>query len=218
MATAVGTVALIDAESITRLMRSLDVSGNGGGPWLPVHCLADRDGEIVTRDNPFATGRSIKMSTSVFARTTNTIAYANGDIVTDTPAGTSFVGGVPSLQPARAGSGWKLLQLRLRKNSPGVTGAIFRVHLFKAAPTGLALDNSPFVASGNAAYLGFSGDGTMTGMGDGAMALFGGLSIGSFAHRFGPTEENIYWLLEARGAYTPVSAENFELEMTVEYD
>lgn len=218
MPTAVGNVAIIDAESITRLMRSLDISGNGGGPWVPVHSLAGGDGEVLNRDNPIPAGRAIKHSVSSFARTTNTIAYANGDIITDTPTGSSFVAGVPSLQPARAGSGWKLLQMRLRKNSPGVTSATFRVHLFKTAPTSVALDNLPFAATGNAAYLGYSGDGVMTAMGDGGMALFGGLSIGSFAHRFEPAEDRIYWLLEARAAYTPVNAENFELELTVEHD
>lgn len=214
MATAVGTVALIDAESITRLMRSLDVSGNGGGPWVPVHCLSDRDGEVISKDNPLPASRAIKHSTSAFARTTNTIAYVSGDIVTDTPTGTSFVGGVPALQPARAGAGWKLDHLRLRKNSAGITGAVFRAHLFKAAPTAVALDNTVFAATGNAAYLGVTADGTMVGMGDGAQCA---LTM-ALVHRFGPTEDSIYWLLEARGAYTPVSAENFELEMVVEYD
>ena len=209
-----GTIALIDAESLTRLMRSIDESGTNSGPWSPVHALADRNANLIERDNPLSAFRTIKHSGSAFARPGNTTPYTSGDIITDAASGTSFSTAVPFVRPARAGAGFNVRMLRLKKTGAVVTNASFRVHLFKAAPTAIALDNAPFAATGNNNYLGVSSEGPMVSMGDGAQVT---LTI-TLSHRFGAIEDSIYWLLEARAGYTPVSAENFELEMISEYD
>jgi hypothetical protein len=146
--------------------------------------------------------------TANFNRPADTTAYAVGDLVANSTTAGSVAAMQLSAIRVAAGSGI-LRRLRLYKSSAGLTNAQFRAHLFSAAPTISAGDNAAIALSGVASYLG-PADITLTqAWTDGAWGatdmLFNDLQIKLASGQV------VWALLEARAAYTPVSAETFTL-------
>lgn len=157
-----------------------------------------------------------------FARPADTAAYAPGDLVANSAAAGS-VAPVEFIGAARAvGEAIRIERVRLRKSSPSLTEAVFRVHLFDMAPTVGVGDNAAFSASGVLAlsdidgHLGFI-DVTMV-----SAAAIGAKGVGIPAIGAGMTckteggmghETSVWALIEARAAYAPVSGETFYLTL-----
>ncbi len=109
-------------------------------------------------------------------------------------------------------------RLRLRKSAPGLTNAIFRIHLFRKSPVVSVGDNGVFNASGVLALSEIEGH---VGYADVTMdlaAAVGARGVGLPATGSGITceaagatghETSLWVLIEARGAYTPSSGEVF---------
>jgi hypothetical protein len=124
-----------------------------------------------------------------------------------------------SLQFDMAGA--RIPRVRLHKSGDTPTNAAFRVHLFKTAPgvPGNG-DNGAFAPASYAGYLGaFDVAAMIAGKADaGCVGI--GLPVtgqGSYLVLNQPKGGDvIYALLEARGAYTPVSAEVFTLSLELE--
>jgi len=145
---------------------------------------------------------------SSFIRPADTTAYASGDLVANSTTAGSVV-------PLDFGVLDGVVEgFRLRKTSAGVSGATFRLWLY-ALPITVAL---PTVVNGDNGVLsistlaGFVGRMTCASMEThAALAQAWGVLSPDDALRYFVGGQRLVGLLEARGAYTPVSAETFEI-------
>ncbi|MDQ4061175.1 MAG: hypothetical protein M3145_08750 [Pseudomonadota bacterium] len=139
-----------------------------------------------------------------FTRPADTLAYASGDLVANSTVAGSVVP-VPLAVALVTGGKGRIRRVRIRKSGTSVANASFRVHLWSVAPAVTGGDNAAFAANGAANYLG-AVDVTVTqALNDGAFGA-AATDIGFIA---AGGSLNLYALVEARAAYTPVSAESF---------
>lgn len=161
-------------------------------------------------------GRIVNISAN-FTRPADTTAYASGDLVANSVTAGSVVPMTFTNAARIAAGNFCVLRARVSKTTTGVTNAAFRVHLFTTSPTNPTNgDNGAFVPSQIASYLGYF-DITAMVAGTAGAAGQGGLAAGfgnSLAVALG-SGRDIYGLLEARGAYTPGSAEVFTTTLEI---
>lgn len=145
---------------------------------------------------------------SQFTRPADTTAYASGDLV----ANSTTAGSVSPLSWKIVGNAnpaaFRLTRVRMTKSGTTPTNANFRVHLYNATPTPANGDNGVWSTSGAAAYLGSIDVGSMKAFTDGCSDVGAASSGSELLCRF-PTGTTIFGLVEARAAYTPISAEVF---------
>lgn len=140
-------------------------------------------------------------------RPADTTAYAIGDLVADS----TTAGSVVPMQFAVAriaGASGMIRRMRLRKTGTAITGAVFRLHLYSAAPTPSNGDNGAWLTNGAATYIG-SIDVTMDKVFTDGASGNGVPTIGSEINFKTGSGTILYGLLEARGVYTPASGESF---------
>lgn len=159
---------------------------------------------------------SVIAASSTITRPSNTTAYASGDLV----ANSVTAGSVNALQFTTAarisGGNGRVTGARIQKTANGVSGAAFRLHLFTVVPTFTANgDNDPIsgnVVATDKGYLGYIDITAMVGFSDVAWGTGapdntrGGLDFVAVA-------QILYGVVEARGSYTPASAEVFTVSI-----
>lgn len=149
-----------------------------------------------------------------FTRPADTTAYASGDLVANNVTAGSVV--PISLAAARVNAGIVgIRRVRLKKSGTSVTNATFRVHLFGALPVPAVGDNTAISTTGAGAYLGACDIASMQAFTDGAVGVAVPLVGVDIMGAAGAGVKTLYALLEARGAYTPASAETFTLTAEV---
>lgn len=148
-----------------------------------------------------------------FTRPADTTAYASGDLV----ANSTTAGSVSPLTLITGnnitGGDQQVRRVRLRKTGTGVTNAAFRVHLYSSAPTVANGDNGAWSSTPAASWLGSLDVTIDKAFTDGAAGV-GAPAVGSeiaFS-----SAGSLYALVEARGAYTPASAEVFTVEAEIQ--
>jgi hypothetical protein len=158
--------------------------------------------------------RQLITPTSSFTRPADTTPYSSGDLVANSATAGSVV--APSFTGAKGYGGTSIIRrVRLRKSGTSVTSAAFRVHFFLADPTTVTNgDNGAFSVSGVADYLGAADVTIDQAFTDGAFGC-DPANAGSEITVDLATGLKVYWLLEARAAYTPASAEVFTLQPEV---
>lgn len=136
-----------------------------------------------------------------FTRPADTTAYASGDLV----ANSTTVGSVVPMTFSRCtrgpGSSAQIRRVMISKTGTSITNTTVRVHLFNVLPT-LATngDNGAItIATGAAGYLGQVDVIINQAFTDGA--------AGQLVTEINVNSLTLYGLLEARGAWTPASAE-----------
>lgn len=195
-------------------LRSKDL---GGGVQGAMSIPMDSAGApLFTPASPGAVGEVCVIAGSSFARPGDTTAYTSGDLVANS---TTVV--VPMVIPVariNGGSG-RVSRGRLTKSGLVVTNAIFRAHFYKTLPTPANGDNGVFSTD---QALGYVGSMTFDMTGANARVFTDGVKcisipdVGSFIiFDAGVSQQTIYALIEARGAYVPASAENFTLALEV---
>jgi hypothetical protein len=148
------------------------------------------------------------VSAPTFTRPADTTAYASGDLVANSTTAGSVV---PLAFTASqvANSSHQVRRVRIVKSGTSVTNASFRLHLYNASPTPANGDNGAWSTSQAANYLGAIDVTVDKAFTDGAAGQ-------------ATTEINargtVYGLLEARGAYTPASAETFTVRLELMQD
>ena len=149
-----------------------------------------------------------------FTRPSDTTAYASGDLVANSVTAGSV--DAVSIAVARASGGTgSIRRALLRKSGTGITNSIFRIHLYEADPSTVTNgDNGAWSTSGVADYLGAIDVVIDRAFTDGAAGEGVPLAGGEINFDLTGTA-NVYALLEARGAYTPASAEVFTIELEV---
>ena len=111
------------------------------------------------------------------------------------------------------GVGGLIYRVVLQKSSVSLTNAAFSVHLFSVSPTVANGDGGTWSPNNSANYIGHF-DVTMDrALSDGAVGAAG--PAAGAAVPFVPASGSIdlYALIEARGSYTPASAETFQLTL-----
>jgi hypothetical protein len=159
------------------------------------------------------TNRATKIAT--FTRPANTTQYASGDLVANNATAGSVV--VPHVAAARfPGGNGRVVGVQVTKSDVSVTSAAFRVHFFTAAPTVSAGDNAAFALTNGGAkgYIGHVDVTIDQALGDAAQ----GRAACDLQFDTAAPSADLYTLLEARGTYTPASAEAFTIELELERD
>lgn len=151
------------------------------------------------------------VKSNVITRPADTTVYAVGDLVANsTTAGSvtpfSLATVVNPINTFYTNSG-RIDRCRIRKTGVSVANASFRVHFYSAAPTVSNGDNGAWLSS-ITDYVGacdVTVDRVFTNGSEGT-----GLPLSGSGIVFSlPSGSTLYALVEARGAYTPVSAEQF---------
>jgi hypothetical protein len=157
-----------------------------------------------------------------FTRPADTTAYAVGDLIANSTAAASVA---LTFQAARMlGGNGRITGARAFKSNPSLTAAQMRLHLFRLKPVPTVGDNGVFnsgtalacnMALASLGYFDFTFDRAFS---DGAHAL-APPNVGA-QRIFGTptTSMDIFGLVEARAAYTPLSAETFTFILEVDRD
>lgn len=150
-------------------------------------------------------------ASATFTRPADTTAYASGDLV----ANSTTAGSVSPMSLTVVGirnGGFILRRVKVAKSGTSTTNALFRLHLYSAAPTIANGDNAAWSTSGVSDYLGAFDITVDRAFTDGACGI--GVPVSGFdVVRKVSGGQIIYGLLEARGAYPPASAEVFTITL-----
>lgn len=206
------SISVKDATGATQTINTLPAVGAAAtAAALPVTLASDQ--------SPVTIGNKSAIPSASFSRPADTTAYALGDLVANSTTAGSVVPMSLTVARVNAGTG-QILRARLSKSGTSVTNASFRVHLFKTAPATVTNgDNGAFSVSGVAAgYLGFADITTDQAFTDGCSGRAIPYTGAPILFQSGAAVQTIYALIEARGAYTPVSAETFTVELEVVQD
>jgi hypothetical protein len=144
---------------------------------------------------------------STLTRPADTTAYAFGDLVANSTTAGSVTPGTIAAASGNDVAG-RIKSARLITSSTSISSAMFRLHLFNSLPTVTNGDNGVWLPT-KAGYLGSFDITVDRQFSDGAVGL-GYPTLGD-SLAFTPVTGgvNLYYLLEARGAYTPTSAGTF---------
>ena len=157
---------------------------------------------------PQAVGAYLANPSANFNRPANTTAYASTQLVANnTSAGAVVPMSISA--PRISGGAIMLRRIKLKKSGTSLTNASFRVHFYTASPTVSNGDGGAWLTDNSATYCGAFDVTLDKAFTDGAVGT--GVPINGFEINIVPSGSNIYALIEARGAYTPVSAETFTL-------
>jgi hypothetical protein len=147
-----------------------------------------------------------RLPSASFTRPADTTAYASGDLMANSTTAGSVV--AMTFSPVTKGSGRsaQIRRVRVSKTGTSVTNASVRLHLYTTSSiTAANGDNGAWSTDKAANYVG-SVDVTIDkAMTDGA--------AGNATCEFNINSLSLYGLLEARGAYTPASAEVFTVTL-----
>lgn len=159
---------------------------------------------------------AIYVASASFSRPADTTQYAIGDLVANSTTAGSVVP-LPMVVTHAAGAGVKIGRARLLKGGTSFTSAAFRVHLYRDSPTPTNGDNGAWLTTVST-YLGYIDIAMSQTFSDDCIGL-GSPSIGDAIRCMPATaSRTIYALIEARGTYTPASAEEFTLTLECEAD
>jgi hypothetical protein len=185
---------------------------DGNGVLQTINTLSD--GLAASESHIGEVGGNTSVVGGSFNRLANATPYANGQLVANSAAAGSVAPIACAVARKNAGTG-VVTGARLSKSGASLTNASFRVHLFKTSPTSTVGDAGTFAGAVNgvaAIALGYVDITMDQAYSDGAKG-FAAIQAKAFDAAAG--SQNIYALIEARGAYTPASGETFTLALEV---
>lgn len=147
-------------------------------------------------------------------RPADTTAYASGDLVANSTTAGSVVFPTIAAQSITGHTG-RIKRAFVKKTGTGVTNAAFRVHVHNApigAPTNG--DNGAWLTP-QASWLGSYDVTVDKAFTDGALGVSAEANI---PFDLAAGNKRLYLALEARGAYTPASAEVFTIALDIDQD
>jgi hypothetical protein len=165
-------------------------------------------------------GGQISAVGATFTRPANTTPYASSQIVANSVTASSVTPLTFAVSRVNDSS-VRIRRARMKKSGTSITNASFRLHLYKLNPTlslGVANGDGGTWLTTESDYLGAI-DITMDKAFSDASKGIGTPNNGTEMDLIpSPGTQNIFGLLEARGAYTPVSAEVFTVTLEVDQD
>lgn len=166
--------------------------------------------------DPLPVGASTVVKAS-FTRPANTTAYATGQLVANSTTAASVVP-LNFTVSRMQNSSFSIRRVRLKKSGTSVTNASFRVHLFNAVPTVATTGDGgtvTSVVSGSANAIGRFDVTIDQAYADGSNGSGVPTAGGEVTALPATGTQLIYALVEAKGAYTPVSGEVFTVELEI---
>lgn len=168
----------------------------------------------VGSDNPLpvAAGRVVVVTAPTMTRPADTTQYSTGDLV----ANSTTAGSVVPLEFDVGGGSGMVRKIRIRTNrtSGGTTSAVFRVYLFRTAPTVAGGDNAAF-NPGNAANFIDAMDVVLNEQfSDGAANSSNG-AAGEINYSLPDGSTKLFGLVRAGAGYTPASAEQISVALEI---
>lgn len=162
-------------------------------------------------------GRSTVRASNSFVRPADTNVYAVGDLVANSVTAASVA--AIQLTVARVVTGsFAIHRVKVKKSNTTLTNASFRVHLYGVDPalsTGILNGDNGVWSTNDSTSLGYVDVTVDTAMRDSA---HGFASLTTPIRHALAAGQIVYALLEARGIYTPASAETFTVELEVVQD
>jgi hypothetical protein len=197
--TTLGTKTVLDASGANIVVKTIVDSGDT--TTSPAHGIVDGLGFQFDPSPRIFTGNTT-------TRPADTTQYAAADLVADSTTAGSVT--YPTIQCARyADQPTTLLRMRLRKSGTVILNASFRVHLYNAQPTVSNGDNAAWLTNNVANYVGAFDVTISRAFTDGSIG-FGFPVTGSVDITTPVSGQNyLFYLIEARAAYTPISGEVF---------
>ena len=166
------------------------------------------------------TTSTVKRVSANFSRPADTNVYAIGDLVANSTTAASVVAlswTVAIAATTQLLATFLIRRARLKKSNNGIANASFRLHLYgtdPAAASGILGGDNAAWSVNDATWLGHFDFGSMIQHRDCAQAYASPASGAEIAHALS-SGQAIRGLLEARGVYTPASAEVFTVELEV---
>ena len=204
--TTAGTKQVKDAAGANITVKT--VVDSADSTTSPNHGIIDGFGVQFDPSGKIFTGQTV-------TRPADTTTYAAGDLVANSTTAGSVT--YPTIQITNnVDQIAKLSRLRIRKTGTTLTLGLFRVHLYRTQPTVANGDNGAWLTNNSANYAG-SFDVTMSrAMNDGSIGI--GLPTEGAAVITRPVAggTTLFYLIEARAAYTPISGEVFTPILEVE--
>ena len=211
-------VTLASDEDLLALFGALAANPNAQSLLGRVKAVADAIsagiGLAAGENHVGAIGGHTKIATALFARPGDATAYAAGDLVANNTAAGSVVPLTFDMTRVNGGTGL-VRRARLSTTHTALAGTeIFRLHLFRAAPTPANGDNGAFSVNGvTAIHLGYFditldrvfNDGSK---GIGVPAAGGEITFDAIAGT-----KTLFGLLEARTNYAPTTNETFTVAL-----
>lgn len=175
---------------------------------------SETEAPYVGSDNPLpvAAGRAVVVTAPTMTRPADTTQYSTGDLV----ANSTTAGSVVPLEFDVGGGSGMVRKIRIRTNrtSDGTTNAVFRVFLFRTAPTVAGGDNAAF-NPGNAANFIDAMDVVLNEQfSDGAANSSNG-AAGEINYSLPSGSTKLFGLVRAGAGYTPASAEQISVAIEV---
>lgn len=154
------------------------------------------------------------IASASFTRPADTTQYASGDLIANSATNTAVAPLTWTVTPVPGGC-LSIRRVRIKKTDAGVTGCTIRVHLYTTNPCTTAPTNGDNGAWATkiAGYVGYFDVVVANVFNDGAAGAIAPPSGTEEAIVLGGTQTTLYGLLEARGTYTPASAEVFTVEL-----
>jgi hypothetical protein len=151
-------------------------------------------------------------------RPADTLVYAAGDAIANATSGAALLG-IANAASIPGGSG-VVLGGRLVKSGSGVTNADFRLHFFRNYAGAAPNDNVAWAptAADLREHLGYIDFLVANSITINANVVYQGVLSRSNITFNLDTTTSIFAVLEARGAYTPTSAEVFDVDIDVSSD
>jgi hypothetical protein len=155
---------------------------------------------------------AIRNMTGTFTRPSDTTAYASGDLVANsTTAGSVVAVEIRHIGNKPAGTAI-IRRATVRKTGTSTTNAAFRVHLYRTSTITCANgDNGAWSTNQVANYIGAFDVTSMRAFTDGAYGAGAPLTGSESMVKLDAATQSVWALVEARGAYTPTSAEVFTI-------
>lgn len=154
-------------------------------------------------------------TSSAYAHTASTTAYAYGQLWANNATAGSVTFGTVTVAKAN-NQACNIIGGILQKSGASTTNAIFRVHLFTAAPTTAVADRGAFQANLTLVNeIGYMDCSILNGGSDvswGTLSPLYNSQISTFPVSGAQT---LYFAIEVRAAYTPLSAETLTLTLDV---
>jgi hypothetical protein len=157
----------------------------------------------------------VTVASASFTRPGDATPYTSGDLVANSTAAGSVVPMTFAIPNNRA---TKLYRVFVDKTTTGISGAAFRLHLYRDPPTVANGDNAAW-SSSSSNYQGFidiAAAPTAFTAGGSSSGVYVNNSVFAPMYIFADTDQLVYGLLEARGAYTPGISEVFTVTLVGE--
>lgn len=147
-------------------------------------------------------------SSTAKARPADTTAYASGDLV----ANSTTAGSVTHHQISVGQGRGKIKRAGLKRSgTQAITNGSFRIHVFTADPGAPTNGDNGALVFNTANYLGYA-DVTLI---LGTAAAIGWSAAWDLVYKT-DNSQYLYAVVEARGAYTPASAETFQVVLEID--